>query len=91
MEMLEEVKRKTFIRNFRPERRYAVLGKNANITQQTKVKGNRKWAREFSEVMSVKCEKTFSFFFYFKAFHNSRSFCSIVPLSESWLLPIHTS
>jgi len=49
--MLKEVQRKTFIRNFRPERRYAVLGKNANITQQTKGKGNRKRAREFSEII----------------------------------------
>lgn len=31
--------------------RYAFLGKNANITQHTKGKGNRKWAREFSKII----------------------------------------
>lgn len=48
--MLREVQRKTFVRNFRPESSSAALGENANITQQTKGKGSRKWARESSEI-----------------------------------------
>lgn len=50
MWMLKEAQRKTFIRSFRAERRYGA-GKNANITQQAKGKGSRKWAREFSEII----------------------------------------
>lgn len=50
MWMMEEVPRKTFISSFRTERRQ-VAGKNANITQQAKGKGNRRWAREFSEII----------------------------------------